>query len=133
VTRANRRKNILRALWLVAVMMVVVGSLLPADSASIEALDRLGISDKIEHFLAYFVLVLLPAIHERRRFVAGCALGAVALGIALEFVQLYSPGRTFEIADMLADAAGVVCGLIVSIPLRASRIRNFLGVQPAAD
>jgi VanZ family protein len=37
------------------------------------------------------------------------AAGFVALGIALEFVQAHV-GRDFEVADMAADALGVLLG-----------------------
>jgi VanZ family protein len=108
-------------------LVVVIGSLLPAQSAPIKALDLLGISDKLEHFLAYSFLAFLPAVHERWNFVVAAALGAIALGVGLEYGQLYSPGRSFEIADMAADAMGVCFGLIVGIPLRSSvALRSFL-------
>ena len=42
------------------------------------------------------------------------------MGIGLEFGQLYSPGRTFEVADMVADALGVCFGLGFGIPARSS-------------
>jgi VanZ family protein len=92
-----------------------------------KALDVLGISDKLEHFLAYAFLAFLPAVHERRNFVVAAALGAIALGVGLEYGQLYSPGRSFEIADMVADAIGVCGGLIVGVPLRSpATVRFFL-------
>jgi VanZ family protein len=94
-------------------LTVIVGSVLPSDSGAMKALDKLEISDKIEHVGAYFVLAFLPAIHERRRFVIAAAIGAVALGIALEYVQLYSGWRDFEVADMVADAAGVCLGAAI--------------------
>jgi hypothetical protein len=46
-------------------------------------------NDKIEHLTAYAFLAFLPRIHERWRFIAA-AMGAVVLGVALEFGQLYS-------------------------------------------
>lgn len=91
--------------------MVIVGTLLPGDSAPIKALGLLDISDKVEHFGAYVVLGFLPALHERRRVVGLLAAALVALGILLEFGQLLSPGRDFEIGDMVADAAGVLAGV----------------------
>src|SRR5205085_3838604 len=62
----TRARQLLRALWLLAILIVIVGSLLPGDSSPMRALDRLHISDKIEHMAAYTVLALLPALHERR-------------------------------------------------------------------
>ena len=91
------------------------------------ALDRLHVSDKIEHLAAYAVLALLPALHERRGFIVAAAIGAIALGIGLEYGQLYSGWRNFEVGDMVADAAGVAFGLAVGIPMRsAGLVRSLL-------
>jgi VanZ family protein len=76
-----------------------------------KALEGLGINDKFEHFAAYLVLAFLPALHERRPALAATLLGAIVMGVALEFLQRLSPGRTFEIADMVADTIGVLSGL----------------------
>src|ERR1700738_856266 len=103
--------RVLRVLWLLAILVVVVGSLLPADSGPIKALDPLPLSDKIDHFAAYAALAFLPAIHEKRRFFLAAAIGAVALGVALEYAQLYSGWRDFEVGDMIADAVGGWCGV----------------------
>ena len=42
--------------------------------------------------------------------VACCTAGALALGVADEFHQLYLPGRFASWADLLADAAGGIAG-----------------------
>jgi len=86
------------------------------------ALDQLHISDKIEHLAAYAVLALLPSLHERRGIIVGAAIGAVALGIALEYGQLYSGWRDFEVGDMVADAAGVCVGLALGIAMRSTGV-----------
>jgi len=91
----------------------------------------LHINDKVEHVVAYLSLAFLPALHERRRRLAYIAPGLVALGVLLEFGQLWSPGRTFEIGDMLADAAGVIAGMSIGLwvrPLAVARLaRNYEG------
>jgi VanZ family protein len=81
------------------------------------ALDQLQINDKVLHFAAYMVLAFLPAIHERRPLVVAAGVGAAALGVALEFGQLASGWRSFEIGDMIADAVGVCMGVAVGIPI----------------
>ena len=82
-----------------------------------QALGELHVSDKILHFVAYAVLAFLPSLHERRSALGAALLGAVTLGVLLEFAQRLSPGRNFELADMVADACGVLCGLILALPL----------------
>ena len=131
--RASRARHLIRALWLLAIVVVGVASLLPGDSLPMQALDRLEISDKIEHFAAYAVLAFLPALHERRRFVVLSVLAAAFLGVALEYGQLYTGWRDFEIGDMAADVAGVLFGLAVGMPLRSARlIRSIFGTGSAS-
>ena len=72
-----------------------------------------------QHFAAYAALAFLPALHERRIFLAWAAAGLVALGVFLEFGQLFlSMGRFFELGDMAADAIGVCLGMAFGLPLR---------------
>src|SRR5436305_14318160 len=113
-------KRFLRFIWFCAILVVIVASLLPANSLPMRALDRLKISDKIEHAAAYAVLAFLPAIHERRGLIVAAALGAAVLGVALEYGQLYSGWRDFEVGDMVADALGVCFGLAVGIPMQST-------------
>ncbi len=115
---AGRRSIILRIAWLICLVAVIVGSLLPAESAPMRALDKLAINDKVQHLLAYALLAFLPAIHERRRTVALLIFLAPTLGVFLEYGQLYSPGRSFDVRDMLANAAGVGIGAAIGLALR---------------
>jgi VanZ family protein len=110
--------QILRGVWLMTMLLVAIGSLLPSDTAPIQALNALGINDKVMHFLAYALIAFLPAVHEGAIFTGVAAVGAAALGIALEYGQLYSPGRAFEGADMAADALGASFGVLIALPLK---------------
>jgi VanZ family protein len=114
-----RHRRWLRILWLAAAAAVIVGSLLPGSSLPMRALGELDISDKVLHFAAYALLAFLPSLHEGWPALAAALAGAVALGVALEFAQRLSPGRNFEIADMAADTCGVLCGLLLALPLRS--------------
>lgn len=103
---------------MLAVVLVIVGSLLPGNSIPMRELARLHINDKVQHFGAYAALAFLPAIHEKRKLLILAALGLVALGVLLEFGQMLSAGRFFEIGDMVADTAGVCVGAAFGLPLR---------------
>lgn len=50
------------------------------------------------------------------------AAGFVAMGIAIEFIQPYT-GRNFEVADMLADALGVLIGWALALIVVGVRAR----------
>ena len=108
------------------VVLVIIGSLLPAASAPMQAVAALQVNDKVQHVLAYVSLAFLPALHEQRRRLAYIALGLVALGVLLEFGQLFSPGRSFEIGDMAADAAGVVAGTALGLWMRPLLANRFV-------
>jgi VanZ family protein len=110
---------LLRWLWAAAFLMVIVGSLLPADSLPIRALSHFGVGDKLQHFAAYAVLAFLPTLHERWPALAAALAAVVGTGVLLEFAQNYSPGRSFEFGDMVADTVGALCGLALGLPLRA--------------
>jgi len=114
---ADRR--VARALWFLAILAVIVGSLLPSNSLAIRTLERLPLSDKLEHLGMYAVLVFLPAIHERRSVLLGAAAGAIVLGVGLEIAQLLTGWREYEFADMIADAIGVCMGLAAGLVVRS--------------
>lgn len=113
-----QQRKVLRWLWGVTVLVVVIGSLLPASAAPLRMLNQLHANDKVLHFLAYSALALLPALHENWRKMALLAPLMILTGVLLEFGQLYSPGRAFEVADMVANACGVFCGLALGLRLR---------------
>ena len=113
------QRCVLRWVWAVAVCFVVIGSLLPGSSPLLGLIGHLTISDKILHFSAYLILALLPMAsfeHLRRGILAGAFM--VLLGMALEGGQSLAPGRQVEVADMLANGLGVMCGIALGLPLR---------------
>jgi hypothetical protein len=91
------KQTLLLALWAVLICCVIVGSLLPAKSSVIAAICRLHISLKVLHFCAYTALALIALIAVPRRSNAVlAALAVILLGVALEFGQKLSPGRSCE-------------------------------------
>jgi hypothetical protein len=113
------RRTLILSLWAVLLGCVVIGSLLPAASPVMVAIGRLHINDKVQHFCAYLALSFLPVIgfrDRRRGIVAG--LSMFILGILLEAGQHFSPGRSVELGDALANGAGVSCGALLGLPIR---------------
>jgi VanZ family protein len=113
------RRTLILSLWGVLLGCVVIGSLLPAASPVMVAVDRLHINDKVQHFCAYLALSSLPVIgfrDRRRGIVAG--LSMFVLGVLLEAGQHFSPGRAVELGDVLANGAGVSCGALLGLPIR---------------
>ena len=80
--------------------------------------------DKYGHILAYGTLMLWFAqIYLTQRARIGWAIGLVAMGIGLEFVQRMTGYRSFEIADMVADACGVIVGWLAAPPRLPNALR----------
>lgn len=114
-----RGRTLILVLWAVLICCVVVGSLLPAASAVMVAIGRLHIWDKLQHFGAYLALSFLPVIgfrDKRRGIVMG--LSMFILGALLEAGQHFSPGRSVELGDVIANGAGVSCGTLLGLPIR---------------
>jgi VanZ family protein len=108
--------RLLQVLWFVSLLLVVIGSLLPASSPVIRAVGRLPVSQKVLHFCAYTWLALLALLAIRRRSLALLvALSIILLGVALEFGQKLAPGRGFEVRDMFINGAGVLTGMVIGI------------------
>lgn len=102
-------------LWLLSMAATIVGELLPGDSAPMRWIAATHISDKTLHFAAYAMLAFLPVFGFRRRRGIPLALSMILLGIALEFGQRLVPSRSFELADMMANALGVFAGVVVAL------------------
>jgi len=106
-------RKLLLTLWLLLMIAVVAGSLLPESASPMAALDRLGAPDFVLHSVAYTVLAFLPAVLIRPRRRGQYAAAAMfVLGLALEIAQLAAPGREFELVDLAANAVGVVVGIV---------------------
>lgn len=80
--------------------------------------------DKLGHVVAYATLMLWFAeIHPALRRRLACALAFVVMGIAIEFLQRATGYRSFEVADMMADAAGVAAGWAMAPPRTPNLLR----------
>ena len=78
--------------------------------------------DKLGHLLAYGILMFwFCVLYRPLRARAFYAVGFIAMGIALEFVQGWLGYRSFEAADMAANAAGVAVGWGIASIGRALR------------
>ena len=93
-----------------------------ATSLPVERLPSVGFSDKISHFLAYFVLAVLvnlTLIYQRKsKFLfekAQIATIVICLcyGAVDELHQLLVPGRFAETWDWVSDALGVFAGVLI--------------------
>ena len=97
--------------WLLVAMVVYLS--LAADLPEIPGEG----SDKYGHLIAYGVMMFWFAqIYGTLRTRIVIALGLVLLGVTLEFIQGHIGYRTFDYADMLSNAVGVILGWIAAPP-----------------
>ena len=121
------------ALWTVSVLLVVIGSLLPESSLLRLHYDAIAPNDKVVHFMGYTVLALVPvALLELVGLGIALAASMIPMGVLLEFLQRLVPGRSFEIADMVADSLGVLLGILLALCIRRLLPRSMLFPQRQA-
>ncbi len=116
-----KRPLLWAGLWVLAIAVVVVASLVPASG-----LPDLKVSDKFEHFIAYAVLSAGAVQLFARRLSWGfvCVV-LVLMGIGLEYMQAkMALGRMLDRADALANTIGVLVGLATAFtPWRDALLR----------
>lgn len=112
-----------RKIWLVYVPLTIYWVMLfTATSIPVERLPSLGLSDKINHLIAFFLLAILlylTLIYQRKsRFLYEKAAIATIIicmlyGAIDEIHQLFIPGRFAEILDWVADGSGAILGVFL--------------------
>lgn len=93
-----------------AVIVIVVASLTGNRPATV------GV-DKLLHFFGYAALATLLVVGLRSRWLVAALTATVALGILIEVLQPLNR-RTFDPADALANALGVLVGAALGVALR---------------
>lgn len=97
-------------LGLVIAAVITFYSLLPAQHV-----PQIGVSDKIEHAVAYALLAFWFASVVARWDYLFMMLALVALGGGIEIVQgLMKMGREADIRDFVADCIGSGIGLLLA-------------------
>jgi hypothetical protein len=98
---------------LTVILLCLPGSTIPNEGL----FDTEGI-DKVVHFILFGGIVFLWAFHlyfrrgeklQWRRIIVLLTVLSIALGIGLEFLQLYYiPNRSFDGMDIMADSTGAL-------------------------
>ena len=117
-----RRPRLWAGIWVLAIAVVVVVSLLPAPQLP----NMPPGSDKFEHFLVYCALAIgAVQLYARRPAWVGAGIGLVLLGIGLEYAQgLLTTTRMMDRWDALANTLGVIAGLATFLtPWRDALLR----------
>ena len=83
------------------------------------------LSDKLAHGLTYFVLASWFAALSAPRRYTRVGAGLLGLGIAIELLQARTGYRTAEVADGLANLAGILAGLAIGLATRGRWLAWF--------
>ena len=106
-----RLLSLIKTNWIIftlfILLVITILSLWP-----LEELPSIPGTDKTHHLIAYAILMLPTALRKPDRWIL-LGLFFIAYSGAIELLQPYV-NRYGEWLDMLANTAGVVCGLIIS-------------------
>ncbi len=108
-------------LWCLGIAALVVLSLMPGPP-----MPDFEDSDKVGHFLAYFLLTAgAVQLFARWSSLLGAGVGLVLLGIGMEYAQgAFTDYRVLDARDALANTIGVIAGLGTQLtPLRDLLLR----------
>lgn len=97
--------------WLM-IVVVIVGSLIPGPAVSV-----VGVNDKVMHAGTYLILMVWFAGFCRRGLYPAIAGALLALGMALDLLQLLTETRLFDWYDIAMNGIGVIVGLVSSVLL----------------
>lgn len=111
-----RIRRVLSGAFYLASALVGLLSLVPNA-----AVPEMPVDDKTEHILAYAALGLLGGVASRRG-IPRLVLGLGTYGAVLELLQAFSPGRSPEVADAVADIIGVCLGVGMAVVLRRAAL-----------
>jgi hypothetical protein len=105
LARLDRPTLMWRGLFACALAAIMVLALIPPGDGP----DWFAQADKLRHAVAF---IALWAIGRRARLrpTWALALGLLGFGIAIELAQALTTYRDSSVADVLADAVGIVAG-----------------------
>jgi VanZ family protein len=112
-----------RKIWLVYIPLIIYWLILfIATSLPVERLPSIGFTDKINHFIAYFVLAVLvnlTLIYQRksRLLFEKAPISTIVIcmvyGAFDEIHQMFVPGRFAETLDWVADVLGTLTAVLL--------------------
>ncbi len=131
--KENRKKVLLIPLiiyWLI----ILIGTTIPADAF----VDVVELSDKVEHFIAYFGLAVLLGLnlHFQEKwkkislyYIVATLVICLTYGVFDELHQLFVPNRMAEFWDWVADSLGTITGLFAVSVFLQKIMKNKVSVE----
>ncbi len=127
--RAQGWQGVAVKLWIPAIGMAVLIFVLSSIPGTLFPLIDFPLSDKIVHASLFGVLAVTVAIplHRMRpdasmlRIVLISTVLAILYGVTDELHQLFTPHRSSDVLDVLADATGGFLGSVLYMTVAARR------------
>ena len=94
--------------WLLLIL-VMAGSVIP-----VIVVKGFSAADKLVHGGSYLILITWFSGLYQRQYHIFIALALFAMGLVLEVIQGQLPYRGFDSFDLLANAVGILLGLILA-------------------
>jgi len=119
MNKQKRKIKFLKLSTLIVFLAITFLSLKPPLKIDIDML----INDKIGHAFAYCILMIhLGLLSDKKKWIK-MAFFCLLYSALLEIIQYFVPGRTSELADLLANATGILIGIIILYLFKSSLIR----------
>lgn len=78
--------------------------------------------DRMLHITGFCIFMLVPTIMLPRYFhITICALAFFVLGVGIEYLQEFVPGRSSSLRDVYSDVIGIMLGLLVGYLFRRDK------------
>ena len=114
--RQKKMKLLLWWIFGVALLALLIGALAPRGALP----GGIPLEPPAKHFVAYCCVGLLLTLALRSRLRSGLAavLFLSALGLGVEILQLWIPGRSFLWLDVAVNVAGAAAGSMFAFAVR---------------
>jgi len=95
-----------KKLFFVLAIVIFILAILPA-----EHLESLSFWDKSNHFIAFFSLTALFIYAFKYKY-SVAFFELLAYGVFIEIAQYFTPNRSSELLDILADSVGILTAIV---------------------
>lgn len=115
----------MRYATLLVSVLIIIAVLIPGrDLPNV----NIGGYDKLIHIVMFaaWALAIVYDLHPKPFRFFLLLLAGLAFSAVTELLQLLVEGRSFDIYDMIADALGLIAGLLISGPI-VKRLRRITG------
>lgn len=99
-----------RIFLILNILFIWIATLSPGDGKAF------GHWDKVFHFVMYFSLSIpFTLLHPKSWKLYNGIFISILMGIIIEYIQQYIPGRNFEYYDIIANSSGTILGVVATL------------------